>query len=282
MAGSRELEPTAALVMEWARDLYRTGNASRFCSRLDLSAGFRMKQECDAICPWYPEVMMNRKWFIRHLATEMLADSEDLCQVIILAAGKSPLALELLEIHPEMITSVIETDIAWMEQKQEIYRSVAPDVAEKIRCLHADIYKSKETILAIHGTGMFDPDIPSIIVFEGISYYLPPGISTRILSLFSSESRQNRVILDSLLPCRLVREDRRYISRGIWRIIHRDCNIRHTITYSPEEMAAMLSPAGCEEIRHHSMDEMERLRTGESRYFPTSHDGWIRISTARL
>lgn len=282
MAGSQELEPTAALVMGWARDLYKTGCASRFCSRLDLSAGYRMKQECDSICPWYPEVMMNRKWFIRHLATEMLADSHDLCQVIILAAGKSPLALELLEIHPERIASVIETDIAWMEEKQEIYRSVAPGAAEKIRCLHADIYQSKETEQALYGTGMFDPEIPSIIVFEGISYYLSPAISSRILSLFSSESRQNRIILDSLLPCRLVRDDRRYISRGIWRVIHRDCNFRHTITYSPEEMAAMLSTAGCEEIRHHSMDEMERLRTGKSRYFPTGHDGWIRITTARI
>lgn len=282
MAGSLELEPTAALVMEWAKDLYRTGNASLFCSRLDLSASHRMKQECDSICPWYPEVMMNRKWFIRFLAASMVSGAEGQCQVVLLAAGKSPLALELLEMHSDRIVSVIETDIAGMEEKQEIYRAVAPEFADRIRCVHADICQKKETENAIFTTGMYDPERPSVVVFEGISYYLPPGVSARVLSIFSSGSLKNAVILDSLLPCHLVREDRRYISRGIWGVIHRDCNFGHTITYSPEEMDGMLSSSGCEQIAHHSMDEMERLRTGENRFFPTCHDGWIRITTARM
>ncbi len=282
MAGSLELEPTAALVMDWAKDLYRTGIASAFYSRLDLSAGHRMRQECDAVCPWYPEVMMNRKWFVRQLASGMVAAAEGTCQVINVAAGKSPLALELLEQHRHRIPVVIETDIAGVEEKQQLYEAVAPESAKRIRCVHADIYDRAGMERAIAGTGRYDPDCPSVIVFEGISYYLPPFVSSGVLSLFASRSRQNTVILDSLLPCRLVREDRRYISRGIWGIIHRDCNFRKTITYSPDEMEAMLSAAGCDRIRHHTMDEMERHRTGKNRYFPDPADGWIRISIARI
>jgi len=282
MAGSLELEPTAALVMDWAKDLYRTGNASAFCSHLDLSAGHRMRQECDEVCPWYPEVMMNRKWFIRHLASGMVSAAEGACQVIIIASGKSPLALELLEILPDKIATVIETDIAGMEEKQQIYRAVAPEASRKIRCVRADLYDHEGTEHAIVGTGEYNPDRPSVIVFEGISYYIPPTAASGILSRFASKSRQNTVILDSLLPCRLVREDRRYISRGIWDIIHRDCNFRNTITYSPGEMEAMLSFAGCDQVRHHAMHKMERLRTGRNQFFPTADDGWIKISTARL
>lgn len=282
MAGSLELEPTAALVMEWAKDLYRAGDAALFCSRLDLSAGHHIKLECDEVCPWYPEVMMNRKWFIRRLASDMVAAAGGPCQIILLAAGKSPLALELLEIHPRRIEAVIETDIAGMPEKQAIYESVVPVAGRKIRCVCADIYDRAGTQQAVARTGIFDPGRPSIIVFEGISYYLPPAVSSGILSLFSSENRQNAVILDSLLPCRYVREERRYISRGIWKIIHRDCNVRETITYSPGEMEAMLSSAGCGRIRHHAMHEMEWLRTGQNRFFPTGEHGWIRVSTARL
>jgi hypothetical protein len=91
-----ELEPTAALVMDWAKDLYLTGSAAAFVARLDLSAGHRMRRECDSICPWYPEVMMNRKWFIRHAASVIIAAIDGPCQALILASGKSPLALELL------------------------------------------------------------------------------------------------------------------------------------------------------------------------------------------
>src|SRR5512139_1419942 len=140
MAGSLELEPTAALVMDWARDLYQTGSASAFYARLDLSAGHLMREECDRICPWYPEVMMNRKWFIRHLASIMVSRAFGPCQVILLAAGKSPLALELLESYPEKIAAVFETDIAGMEEKKQLYHEVAPDSARKIRSVPADLY----------------------------------------------------------------------------------------------------------------------------------------------
>lgn len=282
MTGSLEIEPTAALVMDWAKDLYRTGPASTFYSRLDLSAGHRMREKCDSVCPWYPEVMMNRKWFIRHLASGMVASVGGACQTILIAAGKSPLALELLEQYPDRIEVVIETDIAGMEEKQHLYEAVAPEAAKRIRCVYADIYDHQGMEHAIAETGRYDPDLPSVIVLEGISYYLPPSVCSRVLSLFTTESRKNAVILDSLLPCRLVREDRRYISRGIWSIIHRDCNSRKTTTYTPEEMEAMLFLAGCDHTRHHTMDEMERHRTGKNRYFPAGGDGWIRISTAKI
>jgi O-methyltransferase involved in polyketide biosynthesis len=282
MTGSLELEPTAALVMDWAKDLYTTGSAASFVSHLDLSAGDRMRQECDAVCPWYPEVMMNRKWFIRYLASESIAARDDSCQVLILASGKSPLALELLETCPERITAIVETDITGMQEKQKMYRAVAPEVACKIFCVHADLYDSAGTSDAVFATGSFDPERRTVIVFEGISYYLPPAVSSRILSRFATEGRHSTVIIDSLLPCELVREDRRYISRGIWAIIHRDCNFRNTTTYSPEEMEVMLRSAGCDQVRHHAMAEMERRRTGKNRYFLSDSDGWIRISTARL
>ncbi|OPX74594.1 MAG: Leucine carboxyl methyltransferase [Methanoregulaceae archaeon PtaU1.Bin059] len=282
MAGSLDLEPTAALVMAWAEDLYREGSAALFYSRLDLSAGTRLKDECDSVCPWYPEVMKNRKWFIRHLASEAVSGARGPCQVVILAAGKSPLALELLDCHPEKIAAIIETDIAGMEEKQEIYGAVAPRASKRIRCVHADIFDHRGTFGAILATGMYDPCRTTLVVFEGISYYVPPRVSLGILSLFTSRERKNTLILDSLLPCRFVREDRRYISRGIWGIIHRRCKFQDTVTYSPTEMEAMLISAGCREVCHHAMNEMELLRTGRNQYFPTVEHGWIRVSTGRI
>lgn len=282
MSGSLELEPTAALVIDWAKDMYDAGSAAAFIAHLDLSAGHRIRQECDSVCPWYPEVMMNRKWFIRHTASVFIAAQDGPCQVLVLASGKSPLSLELLEAAPDRIAAVIETDIAGMEEKKQIYEAVAPEDAKRIRCVCADLYDPAATRNAVDEAGTFDPDRPTVIVFEGISYYLPPAVSSGVLSPFTSTRRQNAVILDSLLPCRLVREDRRYISRGIWDILHRDCNVQKTITYSPEEMEAMLSSAGCDHVRHHAMDEMEKIRTGKNRFFLSDSDGWIRISTARL
>jgi len=282
MAEQSNLEPTAALVMIWARELYLTGSAAQFYSSLDLSAGERMRQECDTICPWYGQVILNRKWFIQQYVSGFIADTDAPCQIIIAAAGKSPLALEFLDACSERIASLIEVDIMGMEEKQRLYERAAPVYAEKIRCVHADLHDLEGTAVAINDTGSYDPALPTCIITEGISYYISPAVLSGIISLFSSGTRQNRVILEYLLPCCLISEEMRRYPRGVWRIINRDCNHGRTITYSPDEMEQTLSRAGCIRLMHHHMHDIERHRTGRNRYFPEISDGWIQIATARL
>jgi hypothetical protein len=282
MAEDTDLEPTAALVMLWTRDLYRTGSAARFYSRLDLSAGVRMKRECDKVCPWYGEVVLNRKWFIRHLVTGFIETAGAPCQIIIPAAGKSPLALELLDTCGEKIASVTELDITGMARKQQLYKETAPSHAGKIRCVPADLYDLPDAAGAIRDTGRYIPGLPTVVITEGISYYIPPAILSGIITLFASGNKKNRAVLDYMLPCRLVREERRHIPQGIWKIINRDCNPDGTVTYSPEEMEQALIRAGCDRVVQHSMHNIELRRTGTNRYFPTVPDGWIRIAEGRL
>jgi hypothetical protein len=282
MAPENDLEPTAALVMIWARDLYRTGSAAKFCSRLDLSAGMRMKQECDAVCPWYDQVILNRKWLIRNLAADFISAAGGSCQVILPAAGKSPLALELLDACGDAVASVIEMDIKGMEEKERLYRHAAPDHAAKIHCITADLTDCHGTAGLIAESGRYDPDLPAVVIPEGISYYLPPPVLAGIIAPFRSMNCTNHVILDYLLPCKLVRPERRIYPRDIWRIINRECNQSGTVTYSPGAMEETLHNGGCRVVRHYPMHSIERTRTGSNQYFPDVHDGWIQIVSARL
>lgn len=281
MPDPADLEPTAALVMLWARDLYRTGSAERFYSCLDLAAGEQMRRECEAVCPWYAEVILNRKWFIREIAVRFVADACAPCHVVVPAAGKSPLALELLDACGEGIASVIEVDIEGMEEKQYLYERAAPAHAAKIRCVSADLADLPGTAAAIAGAG-YDPDLPTVVILEGVSYYIPPAVLSGIFSLFASPDRKNLAIVEYLLPCRLVAEKRRNIPREIWRIINRDCNPGGTVTYSPEEIEQALARAGCDSVVQHSMYEIELARTGANRYFPAVVDGWIAITCGWL
>lgn len=281
MANPTDLGPTAALVMLWARDLYRTGSAARFYSCLDLAAGEHMRRECDAVCPWYSEVILNRKWFIRRLTARFVAEASVPCQVVVPAAGKSPLALELLDACNNRIVSVIEVDIAGMEEKQHLYERTAPARAEKIKCVPADLADRSGTAAAIAGAG-YDPDPPTVVVIEGASYYVPPAVLSGIVSFFASPDHRNLAIVEYMLPCRLINEERRKIPRGIWGIINRDCNPGMTVTYSPDGVERALARAGCDRVVQHAMHEIERARTGTNRYFPAIPDGWIRIACGRL
>jgi hypothetical protein len=104
----------------------------------------------------------------------------------------------------------------------------------------------------------------------------------QIIPLFASEDKKNRVILDYMPPCRLVRDERRNIPRGVWQIINRTCNPDGTVTYSPDAMEQTLTRAGCSHIVQHPMHNIELHRTGMNRYFPAVFDGWIQIAAGRL
>ncbi len=87
-----KLETTAALVMKWALPLYQKSPAIEFVNRLDLSSGTELYEKCRSVCDWYDEVILNRKSFIKHLIEQRLTGDERKYQLIILAAGKSPMA----------------------------------------------------------------------------------------------------------------------------------------------------------------------------------------------
>jgi O-methyltransferase involved in polyketide biosynthesis len=267
--------------MLWARDLYRSGSAARFYSHLDFSAGENLRQECERACPWYGEVLLNRKFWIRRLAGRFARETGQACQVIILAAGKSPLALELLDDCSNAIESVIETDIHGMAEKQQLYGASAPHHAEKIRCVSADLSDPSGTMDAIRRTGQYDSSLPACIILEGVSYYLPPAVLSGTAAQFASQGK-NRIIFDYLLPCRLVPEEQQQYPRGVWRAINRDCNPGGTTTYSRQELDTLLAPAGCLRSVHHTMHAIERARTGTNRYFPSVAEGWIRIAEGWL
>ncbi|OPY36240.1 MAG: Leucine carboxyl methyltransferase [Methanoregula sp. PtaU1.Bin051] len=241
-----------------------------------------MKEECDRVCPWYGEVTLNRKWFIRHFVSGIVSSLNEPCQIIIPAAGKSPLALELLDAFTDRIERVIETDITGMAEKHQIYARTAPEHAGRIRCVTADLFDRTGTFRAIVSGGGYDPGSPSVIILEGISYYIPQKVLSGAASLFASAPKRNTIVVESLLPCRLVNREKRHIPKGIWDIIIRMCCLEKTMTYSPEEMEQTLRSAGCDRIRHYPMHDIERSRTGTNRYFPTPADGWIQVTTGRL
>ncbi|MGC9435644.1 MAG: hypothetical protein ACP5C4_06125 [Methanomicrobiales archaeon] len=264
------LEATAALVMAWAAPLYRDGPAGAFVSRLDLSGGDPLRSACEAVCPWYGEVICNRKAFIRGQVEGWIAGARDPCRVVVAAAGMSPLGIELAGTHPpDRLAGVVEFDRAGMEEKE---RLVAGCLAGGIECRTADVA----------GIGDLLPPGPVVLVLEGISYYLSSGEIRRVMEACRSPDRTNRVIIEYLAPCRMVAPERRAIPRGVFGRIRSACGMDAIGTWSPGEMDAIITGAGGEIEGRFSLCDMERSRTGTARRFPVPEAGWIWCTTARL
>ena len=282
------LQPTASLVILWSLPLYAKGPAPvrRFVEMLDLSAGEDLLRRCDAICDWYGEVILNRKYFIKHLVERLLAEEEEKVgeekaeeqavsgkfQIVILAAGKSPLALELLIENPARIAKIFEVDLAGIEEKRRFYSKVAPDLVERLRCLTLDI--ASEDLLDRLANEGFDRDAPAVVLMEGISYYLPKKGLEEIVSRFQSGGK-NRFIIEYLVPCPKVEADRRPIPKGIFSLIRKEAGTARTVCYTRAVLSDLFRRSGGREVSCFEMSEMELMRLGKNHRFCSRGDGWI-------
>jgi O-methyltransferase involved in polyketide biosynthesis len=270
-----KLDHTAALVMLWAAPLYAEGPTATFVSQLDLSNGQELIARCHDVCPWYGEVIRHRKHFLNSLVQKELASRVGQCQVVIPAAGASPLALELLLSQGDRVTKVIEVDAAGMAEKRRLYLAVTPHLADRIACITADITTAGFSAGMLEAQGGYQPDAPTIVLFEGISYYITEAQLRRAMSIFRSAKQQNLIILEHLLPCALVNEARRSIPSGIFQTIGAYAGLSSIRCYSLSDVESLFQSMCCVEVRHHSLADMERLRKGKQRRFVEDGDGWI-------
>jgi len=269
------LDHTAALVMLWAAPLYTEGPPADFIRKLDLSQGRELLERCHDICPWYGELIRHRKHFLSRLIQNELASRATECQVVIPAAGFSPLALELLLRHPRRVSKIIEVDVAGMPDKRRLYDSVAPQLADRIACITADITTTDSSAEMLETDGGYQPAAPTITLFEGISYYITEVQLRRAMSIFRSDTQQNTIVLEYLVPCALVKKTRRAIPSGIFRTIGEYAGVSRIRCYSPSDVESLFQSVRCSEIWHHTSADMERSRKGKPRRFFEDGDGWI-------
>ena len=187
----------------------------------------------------------------------------------------SPLALELLLSQGGRVTKVIEVDVAGMAEKHRLYSAVTPHLADRIACVTADITTAGFSAGMLEAQGGYQPDAPTIVLFEGISYYITEAQLRRAMSIFRSAKQQNLIILEHLLPCALVNEARRSIPSGIFQTIGAYAGLSSIRCYSLSDVESLFQSMCCVEVRHHSLADMERLRKGKPRRFVEDGDGWI-------
>jgi O-methyltransferase involved in polyketide biosynthesis len=272
------LAPTAALVMRWALPLYEKSPVQKFVRRLDLSGGEQLHSRCSAICPWYGEVIQNRKFFVKKIIERQL-DIQNRSQLVVLAAGQSPAALELALERPSGIIRAFEVDISGMEEKARLCAQTCPVVRGKLLCLAGDI--TSEGLIPLLEKAGYARDRAAIILLEGISYYLPGPILQKIISRFGSGGK-NIIIIEYLLPCVNVEPSRRQVPREIFSLVRESAGLKEISCYTRDDLVKIFRVAGGELMESWSMKEMELVRCKRNLYFPEDGLGWIECSVGKV
>ena len=275
------LEPTAALVMQWALRLYNEEAILQFLNQLDLSSGKTLFDKCHCVCNWYDEIILNRKSFIKHLIEQKLCAAEQEYQLVFLASGRSPLPIEILLSYSSKVYRIFEVDISGIEEKKKLCLELFPEFLEKLKCVNADI--TSPSILGILDRAEigYRPDLPTIIIMEGISYYLRKQELNNIIAMFQRE-KTAFFIIEYLVPYRCIDQARRSIPKEIFRIIQEDCGLDGITSYTKKELRGFFQENGGDLIASYSMMDMELARTGDNAYFGKPSDGWIECIVGRV
>lgn len=268
------LSDTAALVMFWASGYYREiPLIAAYLRKLDLSAGRDLLDCYNRICPWYAEVIVNRKHFISTTVRALAGRIPGKTTIANLGAGFSPLALELADLLSPRCRFV-EIDQSGMDRKQELYEDLVPDRCGFISCTAGDITDTSSLSRCI---GNEDPG-HLIVVMEGLSYYVRREEMVQVVSTLSDISPDLSLVFEHLKPCPAIREERRAIPGKIFSHVRDSTGLDSLTTYTEPEIRSLLPPGfSCQYI---DMSVMEERRTGSRRYFATPDAGWLSCAVA--
>ncbi len=172
MQGRINLSPTSSLVLLWTDvDTYPSQASRTYLEQLDLQSGYALYAACRAIWPAYHEVIKNRKHCIWQLLTETVTHYGNAPQIVIAGAGLAPLSIECKMTWPQ--APVFDIDRDNMALKQRLIAQLGVSSLEEIHCISADLQDVDRLRFCLRQQG-WDPQRPTVLVLEGISYYTIP------------------------------------------------------------------------------------------------------------
>lgn len=271
---------TSALVLLWGgKDAYKSKLAQKYLEQLDLSSGYELYNECSKIWEPYHEILRNRKFGVFNFIESILREDSN-AQVIILAAGIAPLSLDIIERFPD--AKIFDIDIVNMPMKKKLFEEVSDGSFEnKIEFIESDI-TNKDILtesLIQHG---WDKNRNTIVIAEGISYYVTEDELWNAFSVFQTNDKSNFIILESRVPQEKVCEQRRDIQERVWEYLTNALKLKFVTRYYDEKVKEHAEKINAEVIEKHTMKDIEMLRFGRNEIFPTDDSGWIEVRKLKI
>ena len=240
--------------------------------QLDLSSGLFLLEKCTNIWPYLSELVKNRKKCIMDEVLHCLSDKVK--QVLILGSGIDSLSLELASRVPNV--QIYEIDMEQMITKRNLMRNVASEIDDYIKFVEADLRKPQELRkrLVLAGWHQYEP---SILVLEGISYYIGADALWGLISTLGKNA-SNYVVLEYIVPSGMIHPLRSHIPSSIFEtIVHNLSDNMEIYRFGYDTVLTNLEKICGKTLRRYTTKDMEFTRLGSNPYFPTDRDGWLEV-----
>ncbi len=191
-----EVPITSAFVLSHTSpEIYRGDAARTFLSQLDLSSADLLRIQFQDTWDEQQVEILNRKHGVKALSHQYLGENPD-AQVIQLGGGLDPLTIDLAECHPTV--RIFDVDMANMQLKTEINASIG---GPEISFLTANLADVSSLTQVLRNAG-WNPESPTLLISEGISYYVPKEIY--LASLTSLRTSGGFLIFEYAMPDHLL------------------------------------------------------------------------------
>jgi O-methyltransferase involved in polyketide biosynthesis len=265
------ISATSALVLNWtSKEIWKSRNAQEYFEALDLREGktlFNMFDELESYM--HTQTVTNRKYFVKKHTIEFL----NICnrenkkgQVIILAAGIAPLSIEIASLVPESI--VFDIDKYSMLEKEKHLNNICSNI-KFIECDITDIELLKRKLIE----NGWNPENPSILIMEGITYYLLESDLKFVLSYFAKNNAL--LVADFVLKPECINIKNRVFGVEVFRKIKESVGLEFVNFYDPSYFMALIRECGFENAKRFNMDTIQLERTGQKDPFDFDEPGWI-------
>lgn len=253
---------SAFVLLLLGADTYKTQAAKTYLTKLDLSAGQPLYDQMMAYWPHYDQIVKNRKHAVLQLIEILLLSGDLPHQILIAAAGVDAMGLEIAERYPG--AHIYEIDEAFMEQKSKLIDH------PRMTMLTGDLTQPAACLEGLTAAG-WQSGRPSLVIYEGISYYLPP----EALGGFKAAIAPDYAIVDYHKPFELVDARAKELAIYCFETI---LGAKGCADLSRFDVKALEDLLGLPIFERMSMQAMEKTRMSRNHHFCTEANGWIEVS----
>ncbi len=281
IAEKAHLEPTAAMALYLGQAIY-AGNAyiEQYLQRVDLSSGVPMAEKMKMVLPALIPVSENRKYVYHQHILKSLHASQSPAEVIILGVGYDPVSVHLLNTEADRIERILEIDMSSLALKKTLFEEIRAPHMHKIKFLQTNVLAENfQDSLQTHG---YDRSKPAIVTMEGMVYYLQPQQLVDLLRPFRSANQTNSFCIDYIYPWEnSATAEWQKQHQMVQGIVEKSVGLPHYI-YSAQQMVELVKNAGGVDIEVQTMHDVEKLRTGDNRFFTQRGTGIFEFITFKI
>jgi O-methyltransferase involved in polyketide biosynthesis len=271
-----EVPVTSAFVLSHTGpEVYRGTAARAFLNSLDLSAADSLLVQFQDT--WEEECVeiLNRKYGVQKYSHGYLRKNPS-AQVIQLGGGLDPLTIDLAECHPK--ARIFDVDMANMPLKAEINKKIGGPEISFLTANLADVPSLTEVL----SNAGWQPDAPTLLISEGISYYVPKEVYRITLSALRTSG--GCLVFEYALPDEyLVGTPKADIIEDFFNRFSALLDLPFTMQrYSDSEVKDLAESMNGEVEEIVTQHQLEFSRTGRNEMRPDPTMGAIRVASIRF